>query len=194
GPAARATAAGRRLRVEPTLTNQLLEDAEGADALPLLAFTLERLCVECGGDGDLRLTDYERLGGVRGSIAAAGEAALAHPARAPVVPAGAAERERLLRQGFVPWLVGIDPDSEQPKRRVARWDEIPADSRPLLERLLEQRLLVRDRRALDGHEGDTVVIEVAHEALVRQWPALARWLDDDAAELKTLDAVRRAAA
>ena len=41
GPARRASAAGRRLTVEPALVERLLaETAEGADALPLLALTL----------------------------------------------------------------------------------------------------------------------------------------------------------
>lgn len=57
GPAARATEAGKPLAVEPALTRALLKDAEGADALPLLAFTLERLLVEHGADGDLRLDE-----------------------------------------------------------------------------------------------------------------------------------------
>jgi WD40 repeat protein len=192
-PAERATIAGRRLTVQPTLTERLLKDADGADALPLLAFTLERLFVEYGGDGDLRLDEYEKLGGVRGSIEAAVEAAFADPGRVPAVPAGAAERERLLHKGFVPWLVRVDPDSDERKRRLALWEKIPADARPLLERLIEQRLLVRDHRRVDGQEGDAVVVEVAHEALLRQWSSLARWLDEDAAELKTLDTVRRAA-
>jgi hypothetical protein len=33
----------RRLAIDPTLTEHLTTDARGADALPLLAFTLERL-------------------------------------------------------------------------------------------------------------------------------------------------------
>lgn len=63
GPAARATAAGRKLTVQPALTERLLEDTEGADALPLLAFTLELLFTDYGVAGNLRLDDYEALGG-----------------------------------------------------------------------------------------------------------------------------------
>ena len=49
GPARRATAAGRRLSIEPALVERLLaETAEGADALPLLALTLERLYRDFG--------------------------------------------------------------------------------------------------------------------------------------------------
>jgi hypothetical protein len=39
-----------------------------------------------------------------------------------------------------------------------------------------------------------VVVEVAHEALLRQWPTLTAWLDEDVHALKILDAVQRAAA
>src|SRR5262249_23276684 len=83
GPAERSTRAGRKLTVAPVLTDRLLSDAEGADALPLLAFTLERLLVEYGSDGELSVEDYQALGGVSGSIEAAVEAAFANPGRAP---------------------------------------------------------------------------------------------------------------
>jgi WD40 repeat protein len=192
GPARRHTDSGRPLVVEPDLTERLIEDMEGADALPLLAFTLERLFVDHGGSGRLRVTDYEALGAVRGSIEAAVDAAFVEPGRRPVIPADRPERERLLRAGFIPWLARVDPDTEERKRRVARFDEIPVESRPLLDRLVEQRLLVRDRRQLEDGT-DAVVVEVAHEALLRQWPTLTAWLYEDAAALKALDAVQRAA-
>jgi hypothetical protein len=68
GPATRASEAGRKLTVDPALTEALMHDAEGADALPLLAFTLERLYVEYRGSGRLRRQDYEALGGVRSIV------------------------------------------------------------------------------------------------------------------------------
>ena len=44
GPARRTTAAGRRLSIEPALVERLpAETADGADALPLLALSIERL-------------------------------------------------------------------------------------------------------------------------------------------------------
>ncbi len=196
GPAARATAAGHKLVVDPALTEQLLRDAEGADALPLLAFTLERLYFEHGADGDLRLDEYEALGGVRGSIEAAVEVAFAEPGRQPVVPANKAERTALLHKAFVPWLAIVDPQTNERRRRVARWDELPADTHPLLERLIEARLLLRDRRKLENEAQqieEVVAVEVTHEALLRQWNTLTEWLDADASKLKTLDGVQRAA-
>jgi hypothetical protein len=56
GPAARLKESERPLVVDPTLTQALLSDIEeggGRDALPLLAFTLERLYLEYGGRGRL---------------------------------------------------------------------------------------------------------------------------------------------
>ena len=57
GPARRLEGSKRALHIEEPLVDALLADIEqgGAkDALPLLAFTLERLFVEQGGDGDLK--------------------------------------------------------------------------------------------------------------------------------------------
>jgi hypothetical protein len=85
--------------------------------------------VKYGGSGRLCREDYETLGGVRGSIEAAVEAAFTDPGRDPAIP-----RTRVpLRMGFIPWLARIDPDTEERKRRVARWEEIPVDAHPLLD-------------------------------------------------------------
>ncbi len=194
GPAERHQAAGNRLRVDPRLTTQLLVDTQGADALPLLAFTLERLFVEHGADGDLSLDDYSQLGGVEGSIEAAVKTALADPSADPAIPADEAEQHQLLRAAFIPWLAHVDAETEERRRRVAAWDEIPAASRGILERLVNQRLLVRDRRRVPGTTVDAIVVEVAHEALLRRWPMLTLWLEQDADALKAIDVAKRAAA
>lgn len=147
GPAARATAAGRKLIVKPGLTEQLLKDAEGADALPLLAFILERLLIEHGADGNLCLDEYEVLDGLKGAIEAAITEALGDPDRAPVILAGEATRIDLLRRTF-PLLVTLDQDTEQAKRLVATWSEVLSEAHPILERLVNAWFLVKDQRVL----------------------------------------------
>ncbi|NUX52169.1 TIR domain-containing protein [Paraburkholderia sp. JPY418] len=193
GPAARATAAGRKLTIEPALTERLLRDTEGADALPFLAFTLERLFTDYGATGSFSVADYQAIGGMRGSIEAAVESAFADPGREPAVPANKAERERLLRDGLIPWLAHVEPLTQQRKRRVARWDELPESARAVLKRLIRYRLLLQDRRKAEAGNEEATIVEIAHEALLRQWPVLAAWLDADADALKTVATVQRAA-
>lgn len=73
------------------------------------------------------------------------------------------------------------------------WDELPEPSHAVLERLIRHRLRLRDRgKVKPGNEAVTIV-EVAHEASLRQWPILTAWLDADADALKAVDTVQRAA-
>ena len=163
GPAARLRDTARALRIEPALTAALLADIEeggGKDALPLLAFTLERLYLEYGGDGDLTLAEYEQLGRIRGSIDAAVEGALKAADADPAVPRERGAREALLRRALIPWLAGIDPETGSPRRRVARLSEIPEEARPLIRHLIDARLLATDPVA----ETAETTIEPAHEA------------------------------
>jgi len=175
GPAARSTDAGHKLTIEACLTTQLLEDAEGADALPLLAFILERLLIGYGADGKLLLKEYEALEGLQGSIETAVNAAWDNPRRDPVIPADEATRRALLHRVF-PYLVMLEHEADKPKRRVASWARLPPETHPLLERLVAARLLVKDRRKLEDGQED-VVVEVAHEALIRHWTMLKSWVD-----------------
>jgi formylglycine-generating enzyme required for sulfatase activity len=162
------------LSVEPALTQQLLTDLNAADALPLLAFTLERLQSQYGADGKLTLTDYrDKLGGLSGAIQSAVNAVL-----------GAQPRKNelaLARRLFVPSLVQVDQDGV--KRRVARRQDLPAEVQTLADRFVAQRLLVTD----------AANIEVAHEAILRQWPALSGWITEERGALVVIDSVRAAA-
>ena len=191
GPARRLHGSDRSLNIEEPLVQALLADIEAGgakDALPLLAFTLERLYREYGGDGDLRLREYEELGRVEGSIEAAVERALQAAEMNPSIPRDHNTRLALLRRGLIPWIAGLDPETGWPRRRVATLSEIPAEARPLIDLLVEQRLLTKD---VNEKSGDTTV-EPAHEALLRQWSLLRGWLNEDASLLGVLDGVQRA--
>jgi Novel STAND NTPase 1/TIR domain len=162
GPARRASAAGRRLTVELALVERLLaETAQGADALPLLALTLERLYRDFGERGDLSVAEYESMGGMAQVVQTEVDKLLA---------ADPDQRQADLdtvHDAFIPWLATVNPDSNEPMRRLARWDALPAASHPLIQAMVEKRLLVKDTR--DGQ----VVVEVALESLLRQWRELA---------------------
>ena len=191
GPARRLEGTHRPLKIDDGLIDALLADIEGGgakDALPLLAFTLERLYVEHGGDGDLTLEEYRGLGGITGSIEAGVERALRAADEDSAVPKDRAARLALLRRGLIPWLAGIDPDTGAPRRRVARLSEIPAETRPMIRHLVGQRLLATDVNKDTGE----ITIEPAHEALLRQWGLLQGWLTEDAGLLGVLEGLKRA--
>jgi formylglycine-generating enzyme required for sulfatase activity len=192
GPAQRLEGTSRTLRIDDALVDALLADIEAGgakDALPLLSFTLERLYGEYGATGHLKLEHYEKLGRIKGSIEAAVDRAFRAADADPKVPKDKQARLALLRRGLIPWLAGIDPDTGTPRRRVARLSEIPAEARPLIDRLVEQRLLSTDV-AKDSKE---TTIEPVHEALLRQWGVLQGWLREDTPFLTVLDGIKRAA-
>ena len=152
-PAARAG-----LRLEPGLADRLLADCEGEPgALPLLSSALLELWQRRDGR-HLRLADYERTGGVRGAVARLAEAAYERlePERRPVA------RRLLLR------LAAVEEGGAAVRRRVPL-DELGSDRDDVLDVLAESRLVTVG-------EGS---VEVAHEALLREWPRLRGWLDED---------------
>lgn len=176
GPAKRSTDAGQPLKVAPDLVERLLIDAaDGADTLPMLALTLSRLYTDYGDTGELSLAHYEALGGMRRVVQTEIDEVLA---------ADPVQREvelDALRAAFVPWLATINPNNDQPMRRVARWADLPEVSRPLVDALVSKRLMLKDTR--DGH----TVVEVALESLLRQWDDLADWLREERQDLKDAD-------
>ncbi|HTT84839.1 MAG TPA: TIR domain-containing protein, partial [Rhizomicrobium sp.] len=178
------------IAIEPALTEQLLTDLATDDALPLLAFTLERLLNRSRGRRVLTRVDYSHeMGGLQGAILGAVKEAFANAQFDPLLPADRAGLEELAKSAFIPHLVRVD-DAE-PKRRAERLDALPEATRPLVRHLVDARLLVSDRDTVDGIETDTV--EIAHEAILRQWPALKSWIAAEREALHALDAVRAAA-
>jgi hypothetical protein len=89
---------------------------------------------------------------------------------------------------LIPWLAGIDPDSGNPRRQKARISEIPEEARPLIDLLVEQRLLSTD---IDSTTRERT-IEPAHESVLRQWGSLQGWLQEDFAALTNLETIKRA--
>ncbi|MEO5345494.1 MAG: TIR domain-containing protein [Magnetococcus sp. YQC-9] len=192
GPAARMSSTQRHLKIDPKLTETLLQDighGGGKDALPLLAFTLERLYIEYGGAGELRLDQYLDMGGIKGAIEAAVERAFKAAEQDPALPRDHMACSLLLRRGLIPWLAGIDPETQAPRRRIAKLAEIPVEAQSLIHLLIDQRLLATD---VDKESGETT-IEPAHESLLRQWGLLQGWLLEDFAALSILEGVQRGA-
>jgi hypothetical protein len=164
------------------LVERMVRDTGTRDALPLLAFTLNRLWRDTAAraDGVFQSNEYERLGGLEGSVRTEADEALMLPRRTPV-ELGA------LRETFVPGLVRVDAEGVRTRRRAFLGEVTPA-TRTMLKPFVDLGLLVTDR---DPERRET--IEVAHEALLRSWPQLDRWLAEDQDALRLLDGLERAA-
>jgi hypothetical protein len=180
GPGRRA-----RLRVDPSMVNAMVADANTGDALPLLAFTLERLWRDHGQDGDLTLAEYQALGDVAHNASPL-ESAVARAAEKVMSSSSKPEQAALLR-AFVPGLVDLTDDM-RPVRRRAAWENLESEALRPMERLIETRLMVT--RVADERK----TVEVAHEALLRAWPSLIDAIEAAKPDLRALQDVERSAA
>ncbi|MCP5416665.1 MAG: TIR domain-containing protein [Chromatiaceae bacterium] len=171
------------IELEPGLVETLVRDTGSTDALPLLAFTLNRLWRDFGRDGQITLAHYQqRIGGIAGSISQEAEAVL--EALKPN-PAQLTELRRAFR-----YLVQIDTSGGYTRRRI-HWSDLPDSIRPMLEAFVNARLLIsgqEEERSTDAAANPQTTeisgtIEVAHEALFSAWDKLKNWLDQDRAFL-----------
>jgi WD40 repeat protein len=139
------------LAFAPGVTALMVDEAGGGDALPLLAYTLQELYLQVGAGGTVTEEDYRRLGGVAGTLSDQADRISAElralDADAPVV-------ETLLK------FVTVE-HGEPTRRRVDR-GELAEGEGAVAEAFVTGRLLT----SADG------VLDVAHEALFRQWPPL----------------------
>jgi WD40 repeat protein/class 3 adenylate cyclase/energy-coupling factor transporter ATP-binding protein EcfA2 len=164
------------LQVEPELTEALVDDvAREPGGLPLLSSTLLELWEQRRGRVLLR-DAYEEMGGVKAGVARLADGAYERLSEVQRQQA----RRTLLR------LAHTGEDGDVVRRRVplaeldAGRDE---DTSAVLAALTERRLLTVS-------EG---TVELAHEALFREWPRLRQWLDEDAEGRRLREHVTRAA-
>ncbi len=151
------------LRVEPELEDALVEDVAGQPgALPLLSTALLELWRQRRGR-ELQLAAYRGAGGVDGAVARLAEDAFGRLEP----PEQEVARTLLLR------LADEGPDGAIVRRRVPL-DELEPERDERVARVLD---VLTERRLLTVSAGS---VEVAHEALLREWPRLRGWLEEDA--------------
>jgi formylglycine-generating enzyme required for sulfatase activity len=179
GPAARSG-----LDLETGLKERLVAESEGPDSLPLLAFTLEKLWRKRQGKL-LTLAAYVELKGVEGSVSSQAELCW-NP------DTGSEAEAAALRQAFLGHLVTLNEEGKAAKR-PARWLDLPEASRPIIEQMVQRRLLVSSvpQPAKPVGPENPVVVEIAHEALLRTWEPLKDWIEDGQEELLQRRRARR---
>jgi len=151
------------IRVESALADALVaEVGDEPGGLPLLSTALVELWM-ARSDGWLKLEAHESLGGVRGAVARLADSSYDN---LNDEECSAARRlfMRLVSTGEEGALV----------RRTVPLSELDLERDSALASVVER---LTDDRLLTAHDS---AIEVAHEALLREWPRLQEWLTEDA--------------
>ena len=166
------------------LISALINDAPEEDALPLLAFALQRLWQRYAAVGTISKDNYVSVGGLRQLIEDAAERALrgiAPEQDVPLAPSPpSSQRVELAAVTFVPGLAQLNEQGAVISR-PAMWSGFTGAQQELLQSFDQWRLVVRKTTEVEGD-----IVEVAHEALFREWTRLKNWLEPERARLEAL--------
>jgi WD40 repeat protein len=158
--AVQAPARQAGLLIEPGLVDLLVAEVEGTPgALPMLSHALLETWQRREGI-TLTVAGYTATGGIRRAVAQSAEKVYAgiDPGHRPML------RDLVLR--LVTGGVEGEPVRSRVPRRMLSSDP---DHEHLIDLLVASRLVT----------SDAGIVEIAHEALAREWPRLRAWLDDD---------------
>ena len=152
------------LQLEEGLVTRILDDVGSEPgSLPLLSHALLETW-QRRQDHTMTMSVYLESGGVRGAIARTADAVYGQ-----LEPA----QQELARRIFLR-LSEPGQGTEDTRRRASLSELLPGgDEQTALEEVLD--ILARARLITVGLD----VVEVSHEALIREWPLLRRWLDED---------------
>ena len=161
-------AAQAGLKFEDGLVSELIFDVRDREsALPLLQFTLDQLYERRDGRR-LTLDAYHKLGRIEGALARHAQA---------IYDALPSVQHQQAAQALFLRLVEPGTDQQGATRRRAAIQELDLSDaeqtailRDVAETFIEERLLITNRI------GEVETIEISHEALIREWDLLKRWL------------------
>ncbi len=162
------------LEVERELVEQMLADVEGPGSLPLLQYTLTQLWQQRQIDR-LTLNRYTQLGGVKETL----------QKRADEIYRSLSTEEQKIAERIFRELTQLGEGTEDTRRQVLKSDLVTSpQSAALLEQVLQKlvdaRLVVTSQLRQRGESDLTVtVVDVAHEALIRHWSRLRRWVNEN---------------
>ncbi|MEE8584279.1 MAG: hypothetical protein V3T83_05435, partial [Acidobacteriota bacterium] len=162
--------------LEPGLTELLIRDfRQQSGGLPLLQHALERLWGKRTGRR-LTLTAYKRdLGGLQGALKEHADGLFAQ----------FSEDEKKACRHIFQRLVKLGEGAEDTRRQAAPPSLIPVGApsetfEKVLESLTRERLLTAE----SDLPGQVSTVEIAHEELIRSWPKLGGWIEEDRDSLR----------
>ncbi len=171
-------------RIERALVAELVGAVVNEPAaLPSLQFALYELA-ERSPEKRLTLAAYRDLGGVDGAIGS----------RAELLYTSLGDDERAAVRQMFERLIVVSAEGEPTRRRAARAELSSLVADPTVDaavdRWAQARLLTLDRHP----QTRVPTVELAHEALLREWPRLRDWIAEDRDAIIVLGHLRDAAA
>lgn len=168
-------AIGVGTELDPGLSGRIAAEVEGQPGtLPLVQYAMTDLFERRNG-ARITTQDYEASGGVRGPLRTRPEA---------IYRDLSAEGQQAARQLFL-HLVALGEDGQGSRRRVSR-SELTSivgyehSVRAVIDAFGDARLLSFDRHPVTR----TPIVEIAHDALLREWSRLRGWIDDHRADVR----------
>ncbi len=164
------------VELEPGLIDRIEADVTGQPgALPLLQYALTELFERRSGSV-LTTAEYEATGGVRRALGR----------RAEQIYQGLQSQEQEAAKQVFLRLVTVGDEAEDTRRRVRRSElesmrGLGQAAQTCVAEYGRYRLLTFDR----DPRTRTPTVEIAHEALLREWPRLRAWVDDRREDLLT---------
>ncbi|MHC5596517.1 MAG: nSTAND1 domain-containing NTPase [Nostoc sp.] len=156
------------LAVEPELVSQMIADVENSPgSLPLLQYTLTELWQQ-RTEERLTLTTYSKLGGVRGTL----------QTRATEVYESLSLEEQQATKRIFLELTQLGEGTEDTRRQVVQRDLVTSQHpefviNRIIQRLADEKLVVTSTLS-----NQVAVVDVAHEALIRHWLLLRKWIEE----------------
>jgi WD40 repeat protein len=169
----------RGVQYESGLPPLIAQDAGDGGGLPLLGFALTKLWPH-QRRRQITLAEYHSIGSVMGALSAYAERVYRE-----LLEQFSEEQIRRVMLALIRSRGG----ASQATRRVVPRDRLGPDW-VVAEALAEQRLVVAGHDSVDDEDN----AQIAHEALIREWPRLAAWVDDDAEFQHWLNALEERAA
>jgi WD40 repeat protein/S1-C subfamily serine protease len=170
-----------QLNFEGDLVSQLLFEMRGqAGALPLLAFTLDQLFAHRSGR-QFTLQAYHEMGGVKGALSRYVE---------KIYNTLPTDQHRLLARTLFLRLVDLGTTDQDITRRRALLSEFsfaqPQTTQTMTSVL---RTFINARLLTTSTYSGTTLVEVSHEAVLREWKRLRSWLQEAVEDIRLQQAL-----
>lgn len=161
----------------PGLAENIVDEVGSSDALPLLAYLLQEAYFAVGPGAELTEERYRALGGVAGALSRQADQVMAE-LRDDEEPGAV----------FSVLLKFVTVEGQEATRRRVPLADLTERERRVVDAFVDARLLVT------GADDGRPYVQVAHEALFRQWPPLRQEVETRIEQLRRRAELERWAA